>query len=52
MIVSAFGDVHWKDGIGRLREAAVWFGAAPSRAPEEKIATLPALASIEHAKAS
>ena len=26
MILSAFGDVHWKDGIGRLRDARERFG--------------------------
>ena len=49
-ISNAAGEIT-AESIGRLREAAVWFGAAPARA-EEKIATLPALASIEHAKAS
>jgi hypothetical protein len=49
-ISNAAGEIT-AESIGRLREAAVWFGAAPSGA-EEKIATLPALASIEHAKAS
>ena len=49
-ISNAAGEIT-AESIGRLRDAAVWFGAAPSGA-EEKIATLPALASIEHAKAS
>jgi hypothetical protein len=40
------------ESAGRLREAAVWFGLAPDRVLDEKIAALPTPANIQHAKAS
>ena len=46
------GDVMTAESAGRLREAALWFGLAPDRVLDEKIAALPTLANIQHAKAS
>jgi hypothetical protein len=44
-IVSASGEIT-AESAGRLREAAVWFGLAPDRVLDEKIAALPTLANI------
>jgi hypothetical protein len=58
---TAFGllrDVLGADGrmsdeaADRLRNAAPWFGVDPERAPDEKIAVVPTLATIQAAKAS
>ncbi|HUI97233.1 MAG TPA: DUF3141 domain-containing protein [Xanthobacteraceae bacterium] len=50
-VLSAAGEVS--AGVAdRLREAAVWFGAAPPSAPDGKITALPTLANVNHAQAS
>jgi hypothetical protein len=50
-IASAAGEIT-AESARRLREAAQWYGVDPARALDETIATLPALAAVEHAKAS
>src|SRR5262245_50357052 len=50
-IASAAGEIP-AESASRLREAALWYGGEPARPGAETITTQPALAPVEHAKAS